>query len=77
LDRKRLRCPGAIIEIQNFSHVLPHRAFEDAAPRWDQGVAERRDVHDVGDSWMNNDVADVASIFKADIGPGFPASVDL
>src|SRR5579859_2779239 len=62
---------GAIIEIQNFFPSLAAiaRAEDAAFGVGTISMPERRDVNDVWVRGMNNDVADVARVFEADVRP--------
>src|SRR5579859_7995373 len=62
---------GAIIEIQNFFPSLAAiaRAEDAAFGVGTISMPERRDVNDVWVRGMNNDGADVARVFEADVRP--------
>src|SRR5215467_346668 len=68
-----VNCAGAIVEIENF---LPSFAAidgaENAAVRVRAiSVAKSGDKNDVRICWMNDECADVARVFQADVGPRF------
>src|SRR5437867_2420937 len=68
---------GAVVEIENFFPRFAAIArAEDAALRVSAvGMAEGSDEGDIGIGRMDNDGADVAGVFQADVVPGFAAIV--
>ncbi len=64
---------GAIIEVENFFPGLAAiaSAVDAAVLVRAVGVAKRSDENDIGIRGMDDDIADVASVFEPDVGPGF------
>ncbi len=63
---------GAIVEIQNFfpGFAAIARAVDAAIRIGAVSVAERSNENDIGIRGMDDDGADVACVFEADVGPG-------
>ena len=64
---------GAVIEIEDFFPALAAvaRTKNTSLRVGSVGVAERGDEDNVRICWMDDDRADVARVFQADVGPRF------